>query len=141
MIDPDQRQRMLERALREFDRAHARRRTWRRATGAGAALALAAAAALAAWTVTHRPAAPEGMIAGGPSDGASGDTAGIHGVPGGATTPAVIAARGLPAYVHVIESLDELERALDEAGACEGVGRDGDRVFIVECASPATTAW
>lgn len=46
------------------------------------------------------------------------------------TTPSVP-----PSYVEIFTGDADLALTLELAGACEGVGRQGDRVFIVECSA------
>lgn len=130
MSDPTYRERTLHAALHAFDRAHARRRFMRRAAGSASAVALLALAVLVAWPARHAGYAPSGANGAQGAHGTS-DAPGTH----GAVTPALMPASGrpLPAFVEIIRSDRELAWELEASGSCEGVGRDGDRVFIVPC--------
>jgi hypothetical protein len=43
---------------------------------------------------------------------------------------------GLPAYVEIIRDDWQLTAELELANACERIGREGGRLFIVECTRP-----
>jgi hypothetical protein len=108
------RQQLLERALVAFDRAHSRRRLLRRSGGVAAMMALVAAVAFVAWP--RESGAKPSELALSP----------VHAAPS-------LAPHSYPAFVQILNDEHELLQALDECGSCQGVGREGARVFIVEC--------
>lgn len=109
------REQMLERALDTFDRGHARRRLIRRSGSVAAMMALAAVVGFVSWPRESGAKSSEPMLT--PIAGPS--------------APSV--PQAYPAFVQILSDENELLQALDDWGSCEGVGRDGDRVFIVEC--------
>ncbi len=109
------RSQMLHRALAEFDRAVNRRRARRRAAAVGVSLALLLAAVVVAWPVRIADSTAHPDIT--------------------QTRAAKAAANnGYPSCVEVLDTQDKLLQAIQEFGACEGVGVDSGRIFIVECA-------
>ncbi|MDZ4828900.1 MAG: hypothetical protein SGJ09_01720 [Phycisphaerae bacterium] len=101
----------LERGLAEFDRAVARRKTRRRAvTGGALALALVAVALIAT----------------------------RFGIGSNQGTPLpnvqfVAVRQPLPSYVEVIEDDAQLTVELELASACERIGRNAGRIYVMEC--------
>ncbi len=110
----ERRTQMLAAGLDAFDRRVENRRRWRRA-GAGLVLTALVVAALA------------GVLGGPP---------GV--VPAPAPGSGLQARRPLPAYLEIIRDDASLSSELALADACERVGREGDRVFLVECAAAPT---
>jgi hypothetical protein len=102
---------MLARGLAEFDGVQTRRRRRRRALGgavAACATIVAAVIAVQALTPPHATSDDE---------------------------PRQVAV-GLPAYVEIIRDDWQLTAELELANACERIGREGGRLFIVECMRP-----
>jgi hypothetical protein len=106
---------MLVRALAAFDEARTRRRARRRAAAVGVSLALILAVVVVAWpTRTAESGAHPGIT---------------H-----VRVSSAAANSGYPACVEVLHTQYELLQAIQDFGACEGIGVDGGRIFIVECA-------
>lgn len=116
----------LHRALVEFDLASESRRGRRRLAARACGVAACALAVTAVMMVAGPLASPVATT------GATGHA------PVGTHDPIAPAShRGLPAFVQIITSDLELVQELDAAGSCEGIGRDGDHVFIVPCVASA----
>ncbi len=109
----DRQEAQLARGLAEFDGSARRRRRRRRAIGGALGACVTIAAALLAVSALTPP-----QGAGGKSD------------------PAQQFAQGLPDYVEIIGEDWQLTAELELANACERIGRDGGRLFIVECTRP-----
>lgn len=101
----------LERGLAEFDRAVARKKMRRRAvTGGALALALVAVALLATrFGIGSNNGTPR------------------------PDNPLVAARPPLPRYVEVIEDDAQLTVELELASACERIGRNAGRIYVMEC--------
>lgn len=139
MLNTEQRTQMLDTALHAFDRSHARRRAARAALASACFLV---AASVLAWSVwgTSVVQQPDGA----PNEVATTDTTTAPATSAPTSTPAradIQVVRHtptrMPAFVEVLQDVDQLAAEMDAAGACEGIGREGDRVFIVECAAHA----
>ncbi|MFO0962239.1 MAG: hypothetical protein U0625_04965 [Phycisphaerales bacterium] len=108
--------RALEQGLAAFDAAQTSRRRRRRTLAAALVVVVAGTGA----AILLRGPAPV-------------DPPLLAGSPGAPGTVVAAARRPLPAYVHLIEDSTQLALELEEANACERVGRRGSRVYIVEC--------
>ncbi len=116
----------LHRALVEFDLASESRRGRRRLAVRACGVAACALAVTAVMTMVRPLTSPVATT--GATDHAS---VGTH------NPIAPASHRRLPAFVQIITSDMELVQELDAAGSCEGIGRDGDHVFIVPCVASA----
>ncbi len=134
MLNTEQRTQMLDTALHAFDRSHARRRAARAAVASACFLVAASVLAWSVWgtSVVQQP------------DGTPNEVATTSTSTSTTATPPhsdiqVVSHRltRMPAFVEILDDVDQLAAEMDAAGACEGIGREGDRVFIVECAAHA----
>ena len=97
----------LERGLNEFDRAVDRRRSRRRAVTVGAMGLVVVVVATVAMRLNSTTTPP--------------------------IQPKIIAIRALPSYVEIITDDAQLTVELELANACERIGRNAGRIYVMEC--------
>lgn len=137
MLNTEQRTQMLDTALHAFDRSHARRRAARTAVASACFLVAASVLAWSVWgtSVVQRPDGTPNEVA---TTGTTSAPANFAPTPTRADIQVVRhTPTRMPSFVEVLHDVDQLAAEMDAAGACEGIGREGDRVFIVECAAHA----